>query len=103
MADPVINLSCKLINIEPDPRHQGRVIVSFRFDDGSGKEPWIQAFSIKDPERQISLEELSVLIKDQKIERPIDSFKFIKESLENGESFDITLNEVDKEEGDSEK
>ncbi len=83
----------RVINIEPDPRLGGRTIVSVKFNDNEPGGSWIQAFSLTTPNRPISQEELISLLKRQKIERPIDPFKFIKETQD--QPFDLDVSTIE--------
>lgn len=84
-------LKCLIKNVEPDPLHAGRTIVSVQFDDGSEEGPWIQGFSLTTPDHPITLEELKVSLQEQNISRPEDPFTYIKEAKENSTGFDLIV------------
>lgn len=86
-------LKCIIKNVEPDPLHGGRTIVSVQFDDGKG-DPWIQGFSLTTPDHPITLEELVVSLQEQHIERPKDPFAYIKEAQQNKTSFALIVTDV---------
>lgn len=94
MADNL--LKCKIINIDDDPNHLGRKIVSVRFDDGKG-EPWVQGFSILQPETPLSPEQFFEDIKEHPtvaIKRPVDPFKFLNEVKQSGKVFEVDPTKV---------
>jgi hypothetical protein len=85
---PKTGITGEIINVEPDPRHPGRTIVSARFDDGDEvRGPWVQAFSIENPERPLTPEEFVLMLREKEPVRPIDPFKYIKEH--KGKKFTI--------------
>lgn len=86
-AAKITPLKCKIKNVEPDPIHAGRTIVSLEVDDGKG--PWIQGFSLTTPDHPITVEELIVLLQDKKLERPTDPFTYIKEAQEQATLFEV--------------
>lgn len=89
-----VKLKLTIVNIEADPIHKNRTIVSAKFDDGKGK-PWIQAFSILPEEsmqgREIEPDEFLDLIYREKIERPVDPYGKLKKAMQAKESFVINL------------
>lgn len=73
-------LRAQIINIEADPIHKGRTIFSIKFDDDDPiLGPWIQAFSILAAERPLTPDEFVKFLKSERIERPMDPFKYLKE------------------------
>jgi ferredoxin-NADP reductase len=91
MANPIKpqDLKCKIINIEQDPKHPSRMIVSLQIDDGQG-EPYIRAYSLLPPDRPISLEEFAVQIADKDLSRPTKPFHYLQEAQDAGTEFTIT-------------
>lgn len=83
------SIEAEIINVDNDPKHPGRTLVSVQFDDGRG--PWVQAFSLLPPPRPMTPEEFMVLLKDEKIERPVanDPFIYIREA--QGEKYKILV------------
>ncbi len=83
-------LKCKIINMEPDPRNQGRTIVSLEIDDGdSVRGTYIRAYSLVPPENPISLEKFSIDVAKMDLSRPIDGFHYLREAREAGKEFMI--------------
>ena len=85
------NLVCKIINIEPDPKHAGRMLVAVRIDDGNG-EPWVQGFSISPPASGvITVDEFIESIYTRELKRPVDPFSELKAANEKKLIFCIEL------------
>ena len=85
------NLICVIKNIEPDPKHKGRMIVAVEFDDGQPQGPWIQGFSLL-PDRKITLDEfLDDLVDNHSIARPEDPYQELRKLQESSESFVLNL------------
>ncbi len=84
------DLKCRIINIEPDPKHPSRTIVSIKIDDGE-PEPYIRAFSLTNPERPISLEEFAVQLRDRDLSRPDKPFHYLQEAKDNSTEFVINV------------
>jgi hypothetical protein len=82
-------LKCKIINIEQDPKHLTRTIVSLRIDDGE-PETYIRAFSLANPERPISLEEFQIQLASKDLSRPDKPFHYLHEAKDNETEFVIT-------------
>lgn len=92
MGDPQITkkLKCKIINMEPDPKHPARTIVSLEIDDGDTERgPYIRAYSLLPPENPISLEKFSIDVAKMDLSRPTDGFHYLKEARENATEFVI--------------
>lgn len=81
-------LKCKIINIEQDPKHASRQIVSLQIDDGQD-EPYVRAYSLLPPERPISLEEFQIQIARKDLSRPDKPFHYLEEAKEAGAEFVI--------------
>lgn len=79
-------LICKIMNIEPDPKHANRMIVSVQFDDGDILGPWIQGFSLL-PDKPFTMDDFMDLIYQQKIERPTDPYGELKRWQKSGKEF----------------
>lgn len=90
MGNPQIQkkLKCKIINIEPDPKHPARTIVSLEINDGRG-EPYVRAFSLLPPENPISLEKFSIQLAGKDLSRPTDPFHYLKEAQSEAATFDV--------------
>lgn len=88
------DLKCRIINIEPDPKHSSRTIVSVQIQD-SDPEPYIRAFSIINPDRPISLEEFTIMLKDKDLSRPDKPFSFLQEAKDNSTEFVINVTASD--------
>jgi hypothetical protein len=84
------DLKCRIINIEPDPKHPARTIVSVQIQD-SEPDPYIRAFSIINPDRPISLEEFTVMLQDKDLSRPDKPFSFLQEAKDNSTEFVINV------------
>lgn len=82
-------IKCKIINVEPDPLHSDRTLVSVELHKGRKK--WVQAFSLLDSERPISVEEFMEHLKGQKLEPPTDPFTYLKQAQKQGSEFEIEL------------
>jgi hypothetical protein len=96
MAAQARTLKVKIMNVEPDPLHKGRTIVSAQFDDGDTlRGPWIQGFSMLPQERPISPEEFMVSLKGQEIKRPVDAFQYLRDAADNGKQYDLTISDID--------
>lgn len=80
-------LKCKIINIEDDPAHPGRVVVSLKLRDDAGE--YIRAFSIIPPPRPISVEEFAEDLAPRDLSRPEDPFHYLKEAQESETEFEI--------------
>lgn len=92
MANPSPKkITCRIKNIEPDPKHPGRMIVAVEFDDGN-KElgPWIQGFSLL-PEKVLTLEDFIDSLYQREIERPQDPYQHLKRVMQEGKSFELDL------------
>lgn len=72
-------LTAKIINIEADPLHKGRTIVSVRFTDQKSGDEWTQGFSLL-PDRPISLEEFILNLKSRELAPPVDPFQYLKDA-----------------------
>lgn len=83
-------LKCKIINIEPDPKHPARTVVSLEISDGRG-EPYIRAYSLLPPENPISLEKFSILLANKDLRRPTDPFHYLKEAKDDASVFDVFI------------
>lgn len=83
-------LVCKIINIEPDKKHPGRMIVAVRLDDGDPRGPWIQGFSLL-PERSLTIDDFMDHLMTQKLERPLDPYVNLKKFQETGKPFVLDL------------
>lgn len=92
MADPnkSKDLKCSIINIEPDPKHPTRTIVSIKIDDGE-PEPYIRTFSLLPPERPISLEEFAIQLRDRDLSRPDKPFHYLQEAKDQSTEFVINV------------
>lgn len=88
------DLKCRIINIEPDPKHSNRTIVSVKIDDGE-PEPYIRAFAIINPDRPLSLEEFTVMLQKKDLSRPADPFHYLKEAQEQSSEFVINVTAAD--------
>lgn len=84
------DLKCRIINIEPDPKHPSRTIVSIKIDDGE-PEPYIRAFAIINPDRPLSLEEFTVMLKDKDLSRPDKPFHYLQEAQDKETEFVINV------------
>jgi hypothetical protein len=84
------DLKCRIINIEPDPKHPNRTIVSVKIDDAAG-EPYIRAFAIINPDRPLSLEEFTIMLEKKDLSRPADPFFYLKEAQEQSSEFVINV------------
>lgn len=83
-------LKCKIVNIEPDPKHPNRTIVSLQIDDGdSVKGPYIRAYSLLPPPGPISLEKFSIDLSERDLSRPSEPFHYLEEAKELGTEFVI--------------
>lgn len=82
-------LKCKIINIEPDPKHPARMLVSIEIDDGDPRGKYIRAYSLLPPENPMSLEKFSIDLSKMDLSRPVDGFHYLKEAKENGSEFVI--------------
>lgn len=86
------NLKCKIINIEPDPKHPNRTIVSLQIDDGDDvKGPYIRAYSLLPPPGPISLEKFSIDLAQRDLSRPDKPFHYLEEAKEMETEFIINL------------
>lgn len=89
------DLKCEIINMEPDPRHEGNTIVSLKIDDGDkdkGKAPYIRAFSVPKPTYPISLEKFAIELEAREMSRPKppkDPFHYLKQAQKNGTIFTV--------------
>jgi len=83
------DLNCKIINIEQDPKHSARMIVSLEIRDGDG-DPYIRAYSLLPPDRPISLEEFAVQIADKDLSRPSKPFHYLQEAMDSATEFKVT-------------
>lgn len=84
-------LVCTVKNIEPDPLHPGRQIISLELDDGQSDGPYIRAFSLIPPEIPLSLEKFALDLAKRDLSRPTDPLHYIKEAQANSEQFVINL------------
>lgn len=95
-------LKCKIINIEPDPKHPNRTIVSLQIDDGdSVKGPYIRAYSVIAPEYPITLEKFSIDLAGKDLSRPDKPFHYLDEAREAGTEFVIYPTDRGSDEGDN--
>lgn len=83
-------LVCKIINMEPDPKHPGRMIVSVSIDDGDRRGPWIQGFSVL-PEKVLTLEDFMDGITKKELKRPEDPYKHLTAAMEKKRTFVLNL------------
>lgn len=83
-------LNCKIKDIQPDPLHVGRMIVSVEFDDGNKAGPWHQGFSVI-PESVINIEDFLTQLYTQEIHRPVDPYTNLRQALQTGETFVLDL------------
>lgn len=85
-------LVCKIVNIEDDPIHKGRKIVSIKIDDGDNdKGPYIRAYSLIPPENPISLEKFSIDLARKDLSRPIDGFHFLNQAQKDETKFEVLI------------
>lgn len=92
MARKPVKLTCRIVDIQPDPKMAGRHIVSVEFR--TKKQQWFQPFSIKFEEsRAISLEEFMLQLKTMNIEPPTDPLKYLKEAMDSQETFELELDD----------
>lgn len=85
------NLKCKILNIVPDPKLKGRMIVSIEFDDGDERlGPWVQGFSLL-PDKILTIEDLMNAVYTQDLHRPEDPYQILKKWKESGEFFELRL------------
>lgn len=84
------DLKCRIINIEPDPKHPSRSIVSIEIDDGE-PDKYIRAYSLLPPDRPISLEEFAVQLRDKDLSRPTKPFHYLYEAKDNSTEFVINV------------
>lgn len=89
------SIECKIINIEADPIHPGRTIVSLELNDGKMDGPYVRGFSVITPEGPISLEKFALDLSNMDLSRPKDPFFYLKESKEKGELFTVYPQEKD--------
>jgi len=84
-------LGCKIIDIQPDKMHPGRMLVSVQFDDGD-KElgPWHQAFSVI-PDKVLSVDDFLTYLYKMEIARPVDPYENLKAAMQEGETFVLNL------------
>lgn len=83
-------VKCKIKDIQKDPLHQNRMIVSVEFDDGNPAGPWHQGFSLL-PESVFTIEDFIKQLVSQQIARPVDPYANIKQIMQTGEEFVINL------------
>jgi hypothetical protein len=82
-------LKCKIINIEPDPKHPARMLVSIEIDDGDPRGKYIRAYSLLPPENPMSLEKFSIDLGKMDLSRPVDGFHYLREAKESETEFVI--------------
>jgi len=82
-------LVCKIVNMEPDPKHSARTIVSIEIDDGDPRGKYIRAYSLLPPPNPISLEKFSIDLSKMDLSRPVDGFHYLKEAKDNSSEFEI--------------
>lgn len=90
MADTIKpqTLKCKIINMEPDPKHPARTIVSLRIDDGKG-DPYVRAYSLLPLDRPISLEEFQIQIAKKDLSRPDKPWHYLEEAKDAETEFTV--------------
>lgn len=92
------DLKCRIINIEPDPKHPTRTIVSIEIDDGDAEAgKYIRAYSLTPPDRPVSLEEFAVQLRDKDLSRPTKPFHYLYEAKDNSTEFVIKVIAADPE------
>lgn len=83
-------LKCKIINIEQDPKHPNRTIVSIQIDDGDKvRGPYVRAYSLLPPEYPISLEKFAIDLASKDLSRPSKPFHYLEEAKEAETEFVI--------------
>ena len=82
-------LKCKIINIEPDPKHPARMLVSIEIDDGDPRGKYIRAYSLLPPENPMSLEKFSIDLAKMDLSRPVDGFHYLREAKDAEAEFVI--------------
>lgn len=89
------NLKVQIANIEKDPRHVDRMIISLKIDDGDKSGPYIKPFSMLPPDHVISVDEfLNSLISMQDLSRPVDPYQYLKDAQETRRTFNLDLADV---------
>lgn len=83
-------LGCKIIDIQPDKLHPGRMLVSVQFDDGDPAGPWHQAFSIV-PDKVLTMDDFLTHLYKMDIARPVDPYVNLKAAMQEGETFVLKL------------
>ena len=95
-------LNCKIINIEPDPKHPNRTIVSLQIDDGDKmRGPYIRAYSLIPPEYPITLEKFAIDLAGRDLSRPDKPFHYLEEAREAQTEFVINPTDRGSDEEDN--
>lgn len=95
-TEAVKGYKCKIINIEPDPKHPGRQIVSVQVDDGDEQRGvYNLAFSLLPPETPMSVEKFALMLQEKDLSRPVDGFQYLKDAQNSGETFEIVIKPAD--------
>lgn len=83
------SIKAKLFKIQPDPKHQGRQLVTLKLTDEDGE--YQKTFSIITPENPLSLEQLATNLGTQDLSRPIDTLQNIKDAAAHEQEFTIPI------------
>lgn len=89
-----IKYTLKILNITPDPRNKGRIVIHLNVKDEGGEE-WKRQVSIISPDRPLSLEEFKRGLTQAMLEQPRDPFQHLKEAIETGEEFTVEVGETE--------
>lgn len=90
------HLVCKITDISPDPKREGRMLVVVQFDDGDPAGPWHQPYSLS-PDRFITLDDFLNKVASLPVARPTDPYAELKRLLETQEPFVLNLSPIIKE------
>jgi len=82
-------LTCGIINIEPDPKIEGRWIVVLSITDGI--DTWKKPFSITTPSTPMSLEAFAEIAREKDLSKPRDPLAYLRQSIVDEECFEVEL------------
>lgn len=79
---------CEIVNVEKDPRHPGRTLVSLKIFDG--KNPaWMRAYSIITPVTPLSIEEFIEHAKEIGLDKPRDPLQELKDAEKSSQKIEV--------------
>jgi hypothetical protein len=84
------HIKCKIIDMVPDPKHPGRMLISIELDDGDPKGPWHQAFSIV-PNKVITIDDLLNHLQTQELKRPENPYVNLEQAWKGEQAFVLDL------------